>query len=90
MRNVSILSLGILGLLVLLGLVFIIVLVRLKKSGREPRTDYRALFIMGIIFMGAGVSLAVSIDNPGMFGLSAMGFIYMIVGITHRDQWEKK
>jgi O-antigen ligase len=90
MRNVSFLAYGILGLLILLGLVFIIVLVRLKKSGREPRPNYRALFIMGIIFMGAGVSLAVSIDNPGMYGLSAMGFIYMILGITHRDQWEKK
>jgi predicted membrane channel-forming protein YqfA (hemolysin III family) len=88
MRNVSFLAYGILGLLILLGLVFIIVLFRLKKSGREPRTDYCALFIMGVIFIGAGVSLAVSIDNPGMYGLTALGVIYMIAGITHRDQWE--
>jgi hypothetical protein len=43
---------------------------------------------MGVIFMGAGVSLAISIDNPGMYGLTGLGVIYMITGITHRDQWE--
>lgn len=42
---------------------------------------------MGNIFMGAVVSMAVSIDNPGKYGLSDMGFIYRITGITHRDDW---
>jgi len=40
MENMRILSFGVLGLLILLGLVFILILVRLKKSGREPKTDY--------------------------------------------------
>jgi len=37
-------------------MLFIFALVRLKKSGQETKTDYRALFIKGVIFMGAGVS----------------------------------
>lgn len=75
MRNVSILSIGISGLLILLGLVFIIVHVRLKKSDHEPKTKYRSLFVPGIIFMGAGISLAVSIDSPGIYGFIALSFI---------------
>ena len=88
MENWSILSFIILGLLTLLGLILVVVLMRQKKNGQTFKTDYRSLFVLGIIFMGAGVTLAISIDNPGMYGMTALGFVYLIAGLANRDKWE--
>ena len=82
------LSMVILVLLVLIGIVFVVKLIKLKKEGTPFKTDYRALFFMGITFTGAGVALAASTENPGMYGLTAMGIIYMVTGIVNRDKWE--
>jgi hypothetical protein len=53
----------------------------------ENRTNYQALFVIGIIFMGAGVSLAVSV-GPAMYGLFVVGIVFFVIGIGNRDKWQ--
>ena len=81
-------SMVILVLLILIVIVFLVKLARNNKAGIPFKTDYRALFFMGITFTGVGVTLSVATDNPGLYGISALGIIYMITGIVNRDKWD--
>ena len=66
----------------------IISLMVAKKNIKEKReTDYRALFIIGICFLPMGV-IAITTENPGFYGMSALGLIYMAVGLAKRDKWK--
>ena len=71
-------------------LIGVLVLMCKKSKGKARETDYRALFTIGIVFAGAGVPLAISTRNPGMLGITALGVIYMIMGLQHRDEWKKR
>ena len=44
---------------------------------------------MGISFIGMGTVLAAAI-NPGFLGITALVFVYMILGMLNRDNWNKK
>jgi len=88
MDTLPVIALLIFAFLVLFGIVFWIITLMKGKAGRPVTTNYRALFVMGIIFTGAGISLAVSTDNPGFYGMTALGIVYFIVGFTNRDKWE--
>ncbi|MFX0207767.1 MAG: hypothetical protein ACFFDT_17390, partial [Candidatus Hodarchaeota archaeon] len=61
-----------------------------RKEGKSKETDYRAFFIMGISFLPLGIVMTITIGNPGMLGLTALGIIYMIMGLANRDKWKKK
>ena len=66
------------GLLILiLGIVYI---VSIRKKKRP--VDYYNFFIMGIIWAGAGIPLK-------NFALSAMGIIFMILGLVNKDKWKQ-
>ena len=51
-----------------------------KKHHRKP--DYYTFFIMGVIWLGAGIPLK-------MLPLSAMGVLFMIIGAAHQKDWKK-
>ncbi len=71
-----ILSLLILGIIVLLGFVF---LKRAKR--REP--NYRAMFLIGIVWLAIGLPL-------GNETLTVIGIVFAIAGIIHREKWGRK
>jgi O-antigen ligase len=75
--------------LILLGLALfgaiILVFVKIKK-GEVKEINYKAFFIMGISYLGAGTALTVAL-NPGFLGITALGVIYMIIGLKNRDKW---
>ena len=73
-------SVAIAGVLIAIGVTFVVLLRKGKISNTEP--DYRTLFIMGVIFTGAGVSINM--------GVSAFGVILMIVGIANRKKWKEQ
>ena len=73
-------SVAIAGVLIAIGITFVVLLRKGKISNTEP--DYRTLFIMGVIFTGAGVSINM--------GVSAFGVILMIVGIANRKKWKEQ
>ena len=81
------LSIVILVLLILIGIVFVVKVIRMKKAGTPYKPNYRALFFMGITFTGVGVAIATSTENPGLYGISVLGIIYMITGFVNRDKW---
>ena len=73
--------------IIILGVLLIVKMRRLKEKGETIKPDYRAIFFMGLTFVGSGVAIAASTENPGLYGISAMGLIYMIAGIANRDKW---
>ena len=54
----------------------------------ERKTRYKTLFIIGAIFIPAGIVLSLSQDNFAYNGLSGLGLIYLFLGLENRDKWE--
>lgn len=76
----------VLGIVATLTLIAVFVAMKARKERHEP--DYRALFIMGIVFLGAG-SAMISTLGVGSLGMSALGLVYMALGIANRDKWKE-
>jgi len=78
------------GLLTLTtGMVTAFIVVKRKKAGCTREPDYRGLFIMGICFLPIGIPLWIATGNPGLMGISALGIIYLSIGLAKRDKWDK-
>ena len=58
-----------------------------KSFAKEP--DYRAIFVLGICFLPLGIPLSIAVKNPGLLGISALGVVYVIIGLQNRDKWKK-
>ena len=73
-------------ILFLIGALFLVLVVFMIVAGRKHRQqivpDYRALFVLGIVFLPLGVP-------SGNWGLSIMGAAFLVAGIRHRDKWGK-
>mgnify|MGYP006899816027 CR=1 FL=1 len=65
----------------ILLIIFLVVLILIKRKDKSP-PDYYSLFVLGIIWMGAGIPLK-------NYALSVFGFILMLVGIVHKDKWKQ-
>ncbi len=78
----------VLGLL--LGIITALIAWKRKKEGKYKETDHRAFFTMGISFLPLGIVMSITIGNPGMLGITAIGIVYMIMGLANRDKWKKK
>lgn len=55
---------------------------------KEP--NYRALFAVGITFLGAGVALTAATGVGVGSGLVGLGAVFMIIGAKNRDKWTKR
>lgn len=77
MSSIPWIMISILIVLVLLGVIAI-----LATRKKKTKPDYYTFFIMGIIWLAIGIPL----DN---WGLTAMGFIFAIVGLVHKDKWKE-
>ena len=78
MSNYIVLAL-LIGIAVL-GIVFVVVTYARKgELKRDP--DYRAFFILGIIFLPIGIAT----ENTGLWG---MGAVFMILGAVNRNKWK--
>jgi hypothetical protein len=50
-------------------------------------SNYRALFVIGIAFIGAGISLAAAgLITTGVSILS-IGIVFFVIGISNRKKW---
>ena len=83
-------SMVILVLVVLFAVIFLVKAIRMKKEGAPYKTNYRALFFMSLCYIGAGTAIAISTENPGLYGLAALGVVFMIAGITNLDKWDNR
>ena len=83
-----IVSLVLVVLALLVGVFLVYVKLKKRKAGEVMETNYQAFFTMGISFLGLGIVLTVVI-NPGFMGFTALGIIYMAIGLANRDKWTK-
>jgi hypothetical protein len=81
---VSIAVLGLIGL----GLLGVIIAAQ-RGQRREAVTDYRAFFIVGLIWLPLGVILALALGGAEFWALAVIGLAFLIVGIVDRDKWKK-
>ena len=54
----------------------------IKAKEGKHKVDYYSLFIMGVIWIAAGIPL----DNTALWGL---GIVFFIFGLANKDKWKK-
>jgi uncharacterized protein with PQ loop repeat len=81
---------GIIAVIVLaLGFIVLFISMKKKKEGKYEEPDYRAFFTLGICFLSIGIVFMITIRNPGFLGISGLGIIYMLIGLSHREKWKE-
>ena len=90
---------SIMSLLLLIGIVVTLLLVAVlrkrKREGKAGETDYKAFFIMGVVFLPTGFAMMIVYflaELPFEIGLPlfALGLVYLLIGLANRDKWRKK
>ena len=89
MNGIPIVLLTIIIGLILLGVLVVILVRKLKSEGITKEPDYRAFVITGICFLSMGIIFSSAV-SPGFMGITAMGLIYMAIGLVNRDKWKKQ
>jgi len=51
-------------------------------------TDYYAFFLIGIIWLVAGIMMQLSDNATGTF-FFIMGVVYVVMGLAHKKEWKK-
>ena len=82
------------ALVVVLGLMVTYSLWKKSKGGRISPSNYRAFFLMGLVWLPIGVILVILswvIDMPIIYGipLFALGLIFLIIGLWNRNKWKR-
>jgi len=57
-----------------------------KKTKKKKETDYYTFFILGIMWIGAGIPLMITTNNWALF---TVGIAFLIIGLSHREEWKK-
>jgi high-affinity Fe2+/Pb2+ permease len=76
----------VLGTLITVIGLLIVFLIRKRRPKIKKKTDYRVLFNMGTIFLGAGI--AISIATKTINPLFILGLVYFIMGLANKDKWK--
>jgi hypothetical protein len=87
MNEWALLAVVITILLVLIGVAVILVMVR-RREGDQVEPNYRALFVMGLLLVAAGVALMISVELMVGLMLVPMGVLWIVVGAVNRDKWK--
>jgi len=79
---------------ILVTLLLVLVLRKRKREDKTWQTDYKAFFIMGLVFLLTGLAMIMVYfftQIPFEIGvpLFALGLIYLIVGVVNRNKWKK-
>ena len=67
---------------VVIALILLGILSFYLYRGKKHKTDYYALFTMGIIWTAIGIPLK-------NYALSVMGIIFLIVGLVNKKKWKE-
>lgn len=63
-------------------LVILAIVVKMNTKKKHRKTDYYSWFIIGIVWLCAGVPLK-------NYALSVIGLVFMVLGLTHKKEWKK-
>jgi hypothetical protein len=70
-------------MLIVFFVIIILAIITFKKMNQEKKEiDYFILFVLGIIWLPAGISA----EN---YILSLMGLIFILTGILNKNKWKK-
>ena len=61
-----------------------------KRILKKRETDYKSLFYMGIVFIGAGVVFMTSVSQGLGVVFLGIGGLFMIIGGKNKDKWKNK
>lgn len=67
-------------------LIVLLLVLAIIFRDKNHKTDYHSFFIMGIIWVAAGIPFMVSADSPALF---ILGLIFMAIGLVHHKDWKK-
>ena len=56
----------------------------------KKQPNYKAIFFLGITFIGAGVVFIASEDGRSGGVVMGIGALCMIIGIKNKDKWRKR
>jgi hypothetical protein len=89
--------------IVAVGVAVVMVLVYVRRArGTGPReteadeTDYRTLFIMGLVMLAIGIGLTIALltalDASWVIGmpLVSVGLVFLTIGAGNRDKWSHR
>jgi len=81
---------------VAVGLLLVVVLVWRKRrnEGKATEPNYYTFFKMGVVWLPAGIACTIAfhlLDMSFVIGipLTAMGAVYLAIGLSNRDKWHK-
>ncbi len=80
---------------ILILMVFVIGLLMIGLSGRKryevfDNPNYKLFFILGVIFLVAGLVMVFVGRHPYFLILAGFGFIFMVIGLWNRSKWSNK
>ena len=76
------------AILVVIGLILTMVFLKKKKEGKLGEPNYKAFYMMGIIWIPIGVVFMITIYPLGIAFLG-LGCAYVAIGLANKDKWEK-
>ena len=82
------LILGFIVFAILFGFIVYLIVQKRKNAEGQQQINYKTFFILGACFLPAGIAISLSSDNNGYSVLSALGLIYLVIGLANRDKWE--
>ena len=62
---------------------------KMKKDGWKRTIDYKTYFIMGVIWLPFGMTMALIFENPVGMVFAAMGAVFLAIGLKNKDKWGK-
>ena len=68
------------------AIIIILLVLAIVFRDKNHKTDYHSFFVMGIIWVGAGIPLMVSADSPALF---ILGLVFMAIGLSHKKEWKQ-
>ena len=79
----------ILAILIIIGVLFIILLFKLKKEDKTREINHQAFFYLGISWIPIGCVFMIAIIPVLGIAFMGMGASYIAIGLANRDKWEK-
>ena len=94
MEQYQIIVLVIIAIMAIVGIFLTYLSWKRKKDGVSVYNSYRALFIMGLIFLPVGIAwMIVSFTSDVSFVIGipflGIGVMYLAIGLANRDKWKQ-
>ena len=77
----------VLATLIVIGVLFVILLFKMKKEGKTREINYQVFFYLGISWIPIGCVFMIAINTVLGIAFMGMGASYVVIGLANRDKW---